>query len=225
MKYEKKPWYASKTAIYGWLYSQYGQRYCKYLPYKHDSKKKRTKKKVKRTLIENRVNISKRKRITVGDYEGDTVVSKKSKIALVVLHNPQTMYGDVRKVDNMKPHTVFLAFKEMLSQVKVTSITFDNGQENRLHLRLGVTTFFCDPYSPWQKPGVENMNRWLRQYIPKGSDIGKYSHKYLQSLVEKYNHTPREKLKWKTPFEVMTEKKLLVLLHQSKNTPRKRCVF
>lgn len=208
MKQEKQKWYASKTAIYDWLYSSFGQRYCKYLPYKKYGKKKRTKKKTKRFLITNRVNISKRNKLTTLDYEGDTVVSKKSKTALVVLHNPTTMYGDVRKVPNMKPHVVMLAFREMLSQIKAKSITFDNGQENRMHLSLKLKTYFCDPHAPWQKPGVENMNRFLRKFFPKKSDLAKYSPKYISFIVEKYNNTPRNKLKWKTPHEVMTAKKL-----------------
>lgn len=119
------------------------------------------------------------------------------------MHNPKTMYGDIRKVPNMKPHIVFLAFREMLSKVNAHSITFDNGQENRLHTNLKIKTFFCDPHAPWQKPGVENMNRFIRKYIPKKSDISKYSEKEIASIVEKYNNTPRKKLKWKTPNEVM----------------------
>lgn len=208
MKQEKQPWYASKTAIYDWLYSAYGQRYCKYLPYKRYGKRKRGKKKTRRDLIPNRINISKRKKLTVYDYEGDTVVSKRSKYALVVIHNPKTMYGDVRRVSNMKPHTVFLAFRDMLSRVNARSITFDNGQENRLHRNLKILTFFCDAHAPWQKPGVENMNRWIRKYVKKKSDIKKYSEKYIALIVEKYNNTPRKKLRWKTPNEVMKEKKL-----------------
>jgi IS30 family transposase len=208
MKKEKKKFYASKTAIYDWLYSSYGQRYCKYLPYKRYGKKKRGRKKAKRELIPFRVNISKRKALTRFDYEGDTVVSKRSKIALVVIHNPKTMYGDIRKVPNMKPHTVFLAFRKMLALVVAHSITFDNGQENRLHMNLKIKTYFCDPHAPWQKPGVENMNRFIRKYIPKKSDISKYSEKEITYIVEKYNDTPRKKLKWETPNEVMQEKKL-----------------
>ena len=212
MRYEKKPWYASKTAIYDWLYSNKGQRYCKYLPYKRYGKRKR-KKKSERSLIPFRVNISKRKKLTRYDYEGDTVVSKKSKVALVVLHNPVTMYGDIRKVPDMKPHTVLLAFRAMLKKVNARSITFDNGQENRLHVRLGIPTYFCDPHAPWQKPGVENMNRFVRKYIPKKKDIAPYSKKYIRDIVRKYNATPRHKLKWKTPDEVMKAKKL----HRYKN--------
>jgi IS30 family transposase len=208
MKKEKKEFYASKTAIYDWLYSSYGQRYCKYLPYKRYGRRKRKGRKAKRELIPFRVNISKRKKLTIFDYEGDTVVSKRSKTALVVIHNPKTMYGDIRKVPNMKPHTVFLAFRDMLNQLKAKSITFDNGQENRLHRNLKIPTFFCDPHAPWQKPGVENMNRFIRKYVPKKSDLSKYSLKFVASIVKKYNDTPRKKLKWKTPNEVMKEKKL-----------------
>lgn len=208
MKYEKKPWYASKTAIYDWLYSKYGQRYCKHLPYKRYNRRKRKGLKVKREIIPNRINIKRRGKLTLKDYEGDTVVSKKSKSALVVIHNPKTMYGDVRKVCNLKPHTVFLAFRDMLNGLEVKSITFDNGQENRLHLNLKIPTYFCDPHAPWQKPGVENMNRFIRKYIPKKSDIAKYSDKFIKNLVAKYNNTPREKLRWKTPLEVMNQKKL-----------------
>jgi IS30 family transposase len=208
MKQQRKPWYASKTAIYDWLYSMYGQKYCKYLAYKRYGRRKRKGKKTKREIIPFRINISKRKKLTVYDYEGDTIVSKRSRYALVVTHNPKTMYGDVRRVPNLKPHTVFLAFREMLSIVKARSITFDNGQENRMHLHLKIQTFFCDPHAPWQKPGVENMNRWIRKFVKKKSDIKKYSEKYITSLVENYNDIPRKKLKWKTPLEVMQEKKL-----------------
>lgn len=208
MKREQKPWYASKTAIYDWLYSMYGQKYCIYLPYKRYGKRKRGRKKTKREMIPFRVNISKRKPLTRYDYEGDAVVSKKSTSALIVLHNPKTMYGDVRKVPNLKPHTVFLAFRDMLKKVSVRSITFDNGQENRLHMNLKIKTYFCDPHAPWQKPGVENMNRFIRKYIPKKKDIASYTEQFVASIVEIYNNTPRRKLTWKTPNEVMQEKKL-----------------
>lgn len=208
MKLERQPWYASKTAIYEWLYSEYGQRYCSYLPYKRYGRRKRKGKKTKRILIPGRINIAKRKKLTRFDYEGDTVVSKKSRTALAVMQNPVTMYGDARKVPNLKPHTVFLAFRDMLSYVEAKSLTLDNGQENRLHQRLKIPTYFCDPHAPWQKPGVENMNRFIRKFIPKKSDIAPYSKKFIADMMKKYNHTPKQKLKWKTPHEVMIEKKL-----------------
>ena len=44
MKLESKAFYTSKTSIYEWLYSAYGQKYCKYIPSQRYNKKKRKKK-------------------------------------------------------------------------------------------------------------------------------------------------------------------------------------
>ena len=52
------------------------------------------------------------------------------------------------------------------------------------------------------------MNRFIRKYIPKKSDIASFAEEFVASIVEKYNDTPRKKLKWKTPNEVMTMRKL-----------------
>src|SRR3989344_6738172 len=59
MKKEKKPWYASKTAIYEWLQSVQGQQHCIHLYSGRYHKKKRFKK-TERMMISNRVSIEKR---------------------------------------------------------------------------------------------------------------------------------------------------------------------
>ena len=81
MKREKKPWYASKTAIYEWLRSIHGERYCVYLYSKRYHKKKHLKK-TERVMIPNRVSIEKRflganNRTRYGHWEGDSMVSRK----------------------------------------------------------------------------------------------------------------------------------------------------
>ncbi len=51
------------------------------------------------------------------------------------------------------------------------SITFDNGQENRRHHplrdKLGINTYFCNPYSFWEKGSVENAVGLTRRVWPK----------------------------------------------------------
>lgn len=214
----KKPWYASKTAIYDWLYSIYGQRYCKYLLSRRPYQKKRRSLKTKRPGIPGRVSIHERPVLTERDYEGDTIVSRQSTVTVVTLYNPVTMYGDARRVPNLKPAVVARAFKEMLAMVKAGSLTLDNGFENRYHQRLGIQTYFCDPYASWQKPGIENANRLFRRYLRKGTDLAHYSHQRISCLVQKLNHTPRKKLTWLTPLEVMAKRKLFC----KKKKPRER---
>jgi len=199
MVYEKKPFYTSKTAIYDWLYSMYGQRYCKHLLTKQYKKKKRTGKKKKRSMIPSRISIHKRGKLGYQDYEGDTIVSKQNNVAIVTIYGPLSMYLDARKIYNLRPVTTTKVFRSMNKKIKIKSLTLDNGQENKKHQEIGVDTYFCDTYSSWQKPGVENANKLIRRYIPKGSDISKYSHQYISWIVHKYNNQPRKKLCWMTP--------------------------
>ena len=42
--------------------------------------------------------------------------------------------------------------------------------------------FFCDPYVSNQKPHVENMNKQLRLFLPKGKSIDKYSKKDIKNI-------------------------------------------
>jgi IS30 family transposase len=208
MRQQKKPWYISKTAIYAWLYSVWGERYCRYLFSQRSKPKKRGAKKVKKSLIPHRISIHARPKMTERDYEGDTMVCAQSTASFATIYNPLTMYVDARTIPNLKPAVAERTFKRMIRPLKITSATFDNGQENREHLKLGIRTYFCDPYSSWQKPGVENANKLIRRYAPKGSDLSQYFARWLKRVVEKLNNTPRKKLGWKTPCEVMQEKRL-----------------
>jgi len=211
MTLEKQPFYASKTAIYEWLYSEHGQALCPYLYSQKYAKRKRKHKKIKKILIPNRRGIEQRPEAVnlnkeYGHYEGDTIVSGRktgSKTALSVIYERKARYVDIRKINNLKPVSNNTAVLEMQQSLKALSYTLDNGIENVKYEALGVSTFFCDFYAAWQKGGIENINRLIRRFIPKGSDIGRYSEKYIQTIVQRLNNTPRKSLNYQTPLEVM----------------------
>ncbi len=62
--------------------------------------------------------------------------------------------------------------------------------------------FSTDSYCSWQKGAVENENKLIRQYIPKGTDISKVSDEKIMTIKKKINARPREKLNFLTPKEV-----------------------
>ena len=213
MKRNKEPFYASKTAIYEYLYSSWGQRYCHYLYSKRYRPRKNGKKKEK-TLIPDRVGIEQRpKKIDLnkeyGHYEGDTIVSGRktgSKAALSVICERKAKYIDIRKIKRLKPMLNAFAIISMKQGLaRVLSMTLDNGIENTGHKLLGFPTFFCDPYCSYQKGRVEQSNKLIRRFIPKGSDIGEYSKEYVKEVVDILNNTPRKSLGYMTPLEVMRE--------------------
>ncbi len=220
MKQEGQPFYASKTAIYEFIYSVYGQNLTKYLPSKRRSKRKRKEKKTKRELIPNRIGIEHRPPTVndeYGHYEGDTIVSGKrhhSKKALSVVYERKAKYVDAKKINNLKPKGNSYTMQIMFNKFNNTkTCTLDNGIENTKHEELqretGIDIYFCDPFSAWQKPGIENVNKLIRRDIKKGSDINNYSDKYIENICKKLNNTPRKSLRYKTPKEVMLENNLL----------------
>lgn len=217
MKETGQPFYASKTAIYEWLYSAWGQRYCHHL-YTERSHAKARKPKAKKVMIPDRVSITERPaevtdRSVYDHHEGDTMVSGKktgSKAALAVDVERKARFISARRLINLKPQTfnaAMMSIQSMLTGIK--SRTYDNGIENREHARLGIDSYFCDPYSSWQKGTVGNVNKMLRRYFPKGMDLSLISERELQRAVRIINNKPRKILGYKSALQVMREEGLL----------------
>ncbi len=89
------------------------------------------------------------------------------------------------------------------------SLTWDQGAEMSQHARLSIDTglkvYFCDPQSPWQRGSNENTNGLLRQYFPKGTNLGIHSPAKLDAVALALNTRPRKTLGWRTPAEALNE--------------------
>ncbi len=218
-----QPFYASKTAIYEWLRSESGQYWCRYLYSKRYRKRKRKIKKTKKTLIPNRIGIELRPTDNAyGNYEADTMVSGKkyhSQNSLTVLYERKTKYVKINKIKSLKPKLFNQSISKMKKHLKIKTLTMDNGIENRYYQQLNIDTYFCDPYSSWQKGGVENVIKMIRGFIPKGSDLKTYSNQYIQKIEDILNNKPRKSLNYKTPLEIMIKNNLFTNNFKNKNTP------
>jgi IS30 family transposase len=220
MKNENQSFYASKTSIYEWLRSNYGQYWCQYLYSQRYRKKKRKNKKIKKALIPNRIGIELRPNGSVyGDYEADTMVSGKkhqSKHSLSVIYERKARYVKISKIKSLKPRLFNQSILKMKENLKIKTLTMDNGIENQYHQQLNINTYFCNPYSSWQKGGVENVIKMIRRFVLKGSDLKTYSHQHIRKIEHILNNKPRKSLNYKTPLEVMMENDLFI---SNKNTP------
>ena len=215
MRLDKQPWYVSKTAIYDWLRSNRGQRYCPLLYSKRYRKKKHTKK-TERVMIPERTQIYSRgagaeNRSRYGHWEADAIVSCKGGTgALAVTAERKSRLIMAQKVPSLSPRIYAGTLKSMFENAKVESVTFDNGQENRSHQELEVDTFFCDPYSSWQKGTVENANKMIRRYLPKGTNFAEVPQSYVDEVIRIINNKPRKILGYKTALEVASASGVLL---------------
>jgi transposase, IS30 family len=205
--------YVGFKGIYKFIYSVYGRNLEKHLTYKGRKRKPKTSRNV--LQIKDRIFIDKRpkivdKRRRFGDWEGDFIISRKNdKTVLLTLYERKGRYTLIRKLANKKIETVHRVVQKITGGIIINTLTLDNDLVFRKHKILseilGCPVYFCHPYHSWEKGGVENANKLIRRYIPKGSDISQYSDEYIQMVQDKLNDKPRKCLNYKTPNEVMRE--------------------
>jgi transposase, IS30 family len=132
-----------------------------------------------------------------GHWEGDFIVSKDSKWVLLVLVEKQTKFTNIIRLSNRNNSVVN----------KVKSLTLDNDVAfihwRELEQRINTSIFFTHPYCSFEKGLVENMNRWIRQFVPKKTNIESITDEECQSIQDWLNHMPRQCLNGDTSYERM----------------------
>ena len=78
--------------------------------------------------------------------------------------------------------------------------------------------YFADPYSSWQKGGVENANKMIRRYIPKKTNLTRISQEYLDKIILKINNKPRKILGYRSSLEVAKENGVLLEILECPNS-------
>ena len=170
-------------------------------------------------LIEGRISVSERPQIaadrnTPGHWEADLMLFAKYGQAVLVLHERQSRVLFATRLPSKAADGVarrLLTLLAALPKPLRQTITFDNGTEFARHQalhKLAIQTYFCDPYAPWQKGGIENAIGRARRFIPRKTDLAILTNQRFLALLSLYNHTPRKCLGYQTPAEVF-----LKLLH------------
>ncbi|MFH1192033.1 MAG: IS30 family transposase [bacterium] len=203
-----------KDTIYRFLRSPYG----KIIGLKLEKKKRhfRRSRKVEldgRVFIENRPKIA-NNRGRVGDLEADFIVSGKSgKGVLLTVVDRKTRKAFLEIIYNVCIDEVHSAFKRRKKKFpEMKTLTLDNDilfrMRKTLEKLLKVKIYFCRPYHSWEKGEIANLNRFIRIYIPKGSNISKYDKKDIRLIERKCNGRFLKCLDYATPDEALEECRL-----------------
>ena len=205
----------SHETIYKFIYEE--KELYKYLRTSRRKRRKRGKRKSRNRIVE-RVSIHQRPEEVItksryGDWETDTVESMRgSKSGLSVQYERKSQLCRIHKIPNKKSEETNEAIMKTIDSLPLylfETFTLDNGTEGSRHMEIrdkfGIETYFCDPYCSWQKGGVENLNKLIRQFFPKKTDFSKISEEEIHTAQENLNNRPRKGLNYKTPNEVLSE--------------------
>jgi IS30 family transposase len=200
-----------KDSIYRFIGSVYGR---KIENFRNKKKRWRRGRGKKVTQLEDRVFIGKRPkaindRKRLGDAEADFIVSGKSgRGILLTVADRKIRASFIEQILDVSILNVEQAFREIKKRFpELKTITTDNDillkHHKVLEKILNVKIYFCNPYHSWEKGTIENTNKHIRKEIPKGSDISKYSKRFIRAIEEKLNRRFMEVTDHETPSEAL----------------------
>lgn len=201
--------YITHTSIYSWLETAMWNKYKKLLLFKY--KWYSTKKKVKWSKIIWRIWLEHRpewanNRTQQWHFEADLVVSKKGfRGSVLTLIDRKTKLPIIFKLKCKESAPIMRFIASVKEKYWIKTVTFDNGMEFAKHQLLNkvwIATYFSDPYSPWQKGSIENLNRIIRRFFPKWTIFDNISSQKIRSVCKIIANTPREILGFLSPNQV-----------------------
>jgi len=161
-------------------------------------------------------------RLHIGDFETDTIVCSQTNVAILTVRDRKTRRLWMRRVKDLKADTLRAALFELLQDMRfafIRSLTIDGGTEfsdlTALAKHFGIKVYVCDPYCSWQKGAVENINKRVRRFIPKGTDLSTISVERLKRIEDILNSLPMTCLEQRSPIDAWYQELTLVryMLH------------
>jgi IS30 family transposase len=146
-----------------------------------------------------------------GHWEGDLIIGKNGGSAASTLVERVSRYLILVPLTARDTTTVTTAIAERITGLPDTlrrTLTWDCGAELAAHAALSVAAdidvYFAHPHSPWERGTNESTNRWIREYLPRGTVIP-HDAQHLAAIADELNDRPRRILGYKKPKEVFAE--------------------
>jgi transposase, IS30 family len=147
----------------------------------------------------------------IGHWEGDLLVGAEQRSAIATLVERKTRFTLLVRLPaghsaRAVGDALIAVFRRLPARLR-RSLTWDQGNEmfhhERIEQQTGLKIYFADPHSPWQRGTNENTNGLLRQYFPKGTDLGVWTEAQLDAVVAELNDRPRLCLNDRSPRQAI----------------------
>lgn len=146
----------------------------------------------------------------LGDFECDALLGQRGGTVLQVLVERKSRRIFLKKVPSLCADVYSKAlieqFMERVPERYRNSLTMDNGAENALHVtvdhELGIVSYFCHPYCASERGTVENRNKALRRFFPKGCDLDEMPDDFVEWVEDYLNSMPMKCLRFCTPDQI-----------------------
>ena len=172
-----------------------------------------------RILIENLLKLNYKLKDISNIVEMDTVIGKqKDKKCIMTLYFRNSKLMLMFLIDKYKTKAVSDIFKRLRKQLgydlfkKMFEIVLtDNGWEfskpNDIEFDYNtgeklINIFYCNPYSSWEKGGIERNHEFIRYIIPKGLTFDQQTKKNVIYMMNNSNNVKRKSMEYKTPDEL-----------------------
>ncbi len=194
----------------------------KYRKQRHPRKVRTMKGRNRGTSIEQRPSFIE-KREEFGHWEMDTVVggARSSSRALLVLSERKNRYELIFPIKDKTQKSVLGILNKLERQYGsrsfrniFKSITVDNGSEfldyksmekSNFTKKLRTKIFYAHSYCAWERGTNENINKMIRRFVNKGTDIKSYSHQHIKEIQDWINAYPRKILGYASAEEVFNQ--------------------
>ena len=151
--------------------------------------------------------------------EMDTVIGQRDKKnCLLVLSERKTRTEIIRKIKSKSQDAVKAALDQIEKDLgsdqfrtRFKSITTDNGVEfldaGKIETSINggkrTISYYCHPYSSWERGTNENINKMIRRWIPKGADITLYTDQQIAYIEHWINAFPRKIFNFKSSRDML----------------------
>ena len=143
-----------------------------------------------------------------GHWEMDTIISRRGAHGgLLVMLDRCTKRYVIEHLGHINQDEVIAAIKRMKRRNAlrvVRSVTTDNGCEfldqKRLDRAFKAETYYTRAYASYEKGAIENCNRLVRRWHPKGTDFNQLTRRQIRQLEDWINSIHRESLNGETAY-------------------------